>query len=87
MSFEYVDYDGDGKKNDVKFAIWFNGKPYADRWYYLQDKAEELGGYFMIYSANEGSSVTIKTEMPPVDFEEYGFTKDWFNELGLKKKL
>ncbi len=86
FSFEYVDSDGDGKKDDVKFGVWFDGKAYNDRWIYLRDYAEKLGGYLGVYCPNEQTTLKIYTYMPPIDFAEFGFTVNWAIELGLKKK-
>jgi len=86
FSFEYVDADGDGKKDDVKFGVWFNGKAYNNRWIYLMDYAEKLGGFVGVYCPNKKTSLKLYTYMPPIDFTEYGFTTKWALELGLKKK-
>lgn len=85
LSFEYVDYDEDGLKNDVKFAVWFNGKLYGDRWIYLKDSAEYLGGNLGIYCSDKEkkSYIKINARKQPVDIAEFGFTKDWVTELGL----
>lgn len=86
ISIEYVDSDDDGNKDDVKMGVWFNGKPYANRWIYLRDTAPKLGGYALIFCKNENTSFSLQTEWPPIDFAEYGFTSNWAVELGLKKK-
>ena len=86
MSFEYVDYEGDGEKDDVKLGVWFNGKPYNDRWIYLRNKAPELGGFLMIHCPNEDTTLSITTYIPSVDFREYGFSEAWYDELGLSKE-
>jgi hypothetical protein len=86
MSFEYVDSDEDGKKDDVKFAVWFNGKAYQNRYFYLTDMVPNLGGYMGIYVDNEDAYLSIKTKAEPADFTEYGFTKNWKEELRLNKK-
>ena len=86
LSFEYVDSDGDGEKDDVKLGVWFDGKAYNDRWIYLKDYATYLGGNLGVYCPNEQTSLAIYTYMPPIDFAEFGFTSKWAIELGLKKK-
>ena len=86
VSIEYVDSDGDGDKDDVKLGVWFDGKAYNDRWIYLPNYAEYLGGYLGICCPNEQTSLSIKTYMKPIDFAEFGFTINWAFELGLKKK-
>lgn len=85
LSFEYVDSDEDGNKDDVKLGVWFNGKAYGDRWIYLQDIAELLGGYISIYCSNENASLKIETYNVPIDFTIWGFTIRWAYELGLRK--
>ncbi|MEE0885081.1 MAG: hypothetical protein U0L59_07645 [Faecalimonas sp.] len=86
MSFEYVDSDEDGKKDDVKFAIWFDGKAYQNRYFYLTDMVPNLGGYMGIYVDNKEASLAIKTYVEPADFTEYGFTTNWKKELRLNDK-
>ena len=86
MSFEYVDSDDDGEKDDVRFGIWFNDKSYLDRSYYLTNKANDLGGHTLIHVAGENVTVSINPYYPPLDFREFGFTENWAAELGLKKK-
>lgn len=83
FSFEYVDADDDGQKDDVKLGVWFNGKAYNNRWIYLNDYADKLGGFIGVYSAVEGAALTVKTYNAPIDFAEWGFTKDWAKTLGL----
>lgn len=86
MSFEYVDSDKDGKKDDVKFGIWFNDKSYQNRSYYLTDKASELGGHTLLHIISEKSTVSIDPFYPSLDFGEFGYTKNWAVELGIKKQ-
>jgi len=83
FSFEYVDADEDGAKDDVKLGVWFNGKAYNNQWIYLNDYADKLGGFIGVYSAVEGAALTVKTYNAPIDFAEWGFTKDWAKTLGL----
>lgn len=83
FSFSYVDADNDGVADDVKLGVWFDGKAYNDEWFYLYNIAPNLGGHLGVYSAAEGASITIKTYNPPIDFAEWGFTKDWAKTLGL----
>lgn len=83
FSFEYVDADEDGATDDVKLGVWFNGKAYNNQWIYLNDYADKLGGFIGISSAAEGAALTVKTYNAPIDFAEWGFTKDWAKTLGL----
>lgn len=84
LSFEYVDCDNDGEKDDVKMGVWFNGKAYADRCFYLTGMAPELGGYTMFYSPTGEYGITIKPYYPSLDFTIFGYTRNWEVELGLK---
>lgn len=84
ISVEYVDCDDDKKSDDIKLGIWFNGKPYNNKWFYVKDYAQYLGGYVGIYIPNEKTSFSLETYNPPIDFTEYGFTSNWVHELGLK---
>lgn len=85
MSFEYVDSDNDGQKDDVKFGIWFNDKSYQNRSYYLTDKANELGGHTLLHIISEKATISIDPFYPSLDFGEFGYTKNWAVELGIKK--
>ena len=85
FSFEYVDSDDDGKKDDVKMSVWFNEKAYANRWFYLNDTAENLGGHVLVYCPNKETFIKVTTYMVPIDFSIWGFTVRWMYELGLVK--
>lgn len=84
LSFEYVDCDNDGEKDDVKLGVWFNGKAYADRCFYLTGMASQLGGYTMFYSPSGVHGITIDPYYPSLDFTIFGYTANWAKELGLK---
>ena len=84
ISFEYVDCDEDGEKDDVKLGVWFNGKAYADRCFYLIGEAPRLGGYTMFYSPSGAHGITIDPYYPSLDFTIFGYTANWAKELGLK---
>lgn len=87
LSTEYVDSDGDGAKDDVKFGVWFNDVLYNNEYIYFKDYALEMGGNFTVFSfadtpesylfIESDSSVVTK-----VDFSLYGFTTNWDKELG-----
>ena len=85
LSFEYVDFDEDGLKDDVKLGVWFDGVAYNGRWIYLKDCAPNLGGYLGIYCPNESTYVSLVTYLVPIDFKIWGFSLRWAYELGLKK--
>jgi len=84
LSIEYVDYDGDGKKDDVKLGVWFDGKPYGDSWIYLTDYVAVLGGNCGIYCAAENAMLSVAGGPEPVNFYEYGFTEKWEDELRVR---
>ena len=85
LSFEYVDFDEDGLKDDVKLGVWFDGVAYNGRWIYLKDCAPNLGGYLGIYCPNESTYVSLVTYLVPIEFKIWGFSLRWAYELGLKK--
>lgn len=84
LSIQYVDSDQDGKKDDVKLGVWFNGRAYGYSWIYLENYAATLGGNCGIYCANEEATLTVAGGPIPVDFYEYGFTEKWESELGVE---
>ena len=87
LSFEYVDSDGDGKKDDVKLGVWFNNVLYRNSFIYLIDYAENLGNTCSVYVQKADAWVKIssdKTVDMGVDFTLFGFTKNWKQELGIK---
>lgn len=86
LSVEFVDSDDDGKKDDVKLGIWFDGKSYDNKWFYLRDSAKNIGPYALIFCPNEKTSFSLQTDWVQIDFGEFGFTTNWFKELGLKLK-
>lgn len=87
LTTEFVDYDGDGAEDDVKFGIWFNNVLYNQEYIYFPNLVPEMGGNFTICSSQDNpesyiyvkSDPSVKTE---VDFSLYGFTKSWNKELG-----
>lgn len=63
LSSELVDNDGDGKKNDVKFGIWFNGVLYENDFMIFPNIGKQLGNMMGAYCATEGTTVTF-TSIP-----------------------
>ena len=67
MSIQYVDNDGDGKKDDVKLGIWLNSVLYENQYIYIDDYTECLGSYMGIYSSNANSHISIRS----IEIETY----------------
>jgi hypothetical protein len=89
MSFQLVDNDGDGNKDDLKLGIWFNEVLYNNEYFYIDDcffvKANKTN-QIVLYPQVTGSSITVKSieqENPEslIDYEKFGLTKDWRDTL------
>ena len=88
LSCEFMDSDGDRKKDDVKLGVWFNDVLYDNAYIYLTDYANHIGKYIAAYAFMdvESARMTVKSDSSVytgVDYTVYGFTKDWRKELGL----
>ena len=79
MSVQYVDSDGDGKKDDVKLGIWFDGVLYENKYIYIADFAESMGSYMGIYSSNPESHISIRSiEVETyIDLALFGFDDNY----------
>lgn len=87
LSTEFVDYDGDGVKNDVKLGVWFNDVLYNNEYIYFTDYATEMGSNFTVLGSKEVSDSYIQLASDRnvsvgIDFSLYGFTQNWDKELG-----
>lgn len=87
LTTEYVDSDKDGKKDDVKFGIWFNDVLYNQEYIYFPNLVPEMGSNFTICASQDNPKSYIFVQSDPkiktvVDFSLYGFTKKWNKELG-----
>ena len=87
LSTEYVDSDGDGAKDDVKFGVWFNDVLYNNEYIYFPNYALEMGSNFTIMGDQEAQTSYLYIEsdanvVTRVDFSLYGFSKNWNKELG-----
>ena len=87
LSTEYVDSDGDGAKDDVKFGVWFNGVLYNNEYIYFPNYALEMGSNFTIVGVEEAPTSYLYIEsdanvVTRIDFSLYGFTNNWNKELG-----
>lgn len=64
ISFEYIDYQGDGSTNDIKLGVWFNGKAYNDSWLYIKDTdTSQYGKSLGIISSNARAYLGIGREV------------------------
>lgn len=62
VSFQFVDSDLDGTKDDVKLGVWFNDILYNNRYIYLTGYAPSLGSKLGVYVSNASSSLAIESE-------------------------
>lgn len=86
ISVERVDSDNDKKVDDIKLGLFFNGVLYDNTYLYLVDAADKLGNNIAIIQPEQNPDngrATIKSIKIPVDFTEFGFTKQWKKELNL----
>ncbi|MDO4650738.1 MAG: hypothetical protein Q4B26_19040, partial [Eubacteriales bacterium] len=87
LSVEFVDSDGDKKKDDVKLGVWFNDVLYKNEYIYLKDYAKELGNMCSVYVQKKDAWIQISSDSSVyvgVDFTLFGFTRNWKKELGIK---
>lgn len=89
LSTEYVDSDGDGAKDDVKFGVWFNDMLYNNEYIYFPNYALEMGSNFTIIGTQDEPTSYLYIEsdasvVTKVDFSLYGFTNNWNKELGME---
>ena len=66
-STEFVDHDDDGKTNDIKVGLWFNGVLYQNKYIIVPDSTEGLGTIFAATCSAEGDSVTLNSIAELVD--------------------
>ena len=79
LTFQCIDSDGNGEKNDLKLGIWFNGVLYDNQYIYLKDYADTdyaLGNY--LYACGLGSG-TLELQSTVKTVEEYTLEDDWAN--------
>lgn len=80
ISTEIVDADGDGKKNDIRFGVWFNDIPYNDDYIIVYNQAGNLGNYLGIVCSEKGSYMRVRSVeelVEPFDYAAYGLNKNW----------
>lgn len=81
ISFEYVDYDRGGEKNDVRYGLWFNDTLYNGVYIYSVNDANYYGNCMGVYCATE--SDTIKISSPKRIISEFT-TPYILEDFGLK---
>ena len=84
LSTEILDSDKDGKKDDVKVGIWFNGVLYNEKYIYLQDYAQYLGTRMGVYVGSKDGFLRLKSDTSVyvgIDFSLFGFSRNWDKEL------
>lgn len=69
---------------DVKLSIYFNGKLYNNRPFYVRDITSEFLSRAMIVNAKGTGNYTVKSVEQPADFTKYGFDNNWKKTLGLQ---
>ena len=61
ISYQLVPKEGDESKQVLQLGIWFNDKLYDNKYFYVEDYENYLGGLLGIYTEKEGSFVTIRS--------------------------
>ena len=94
LSFEYIEYEGDGNPNDVRFGVWINNSLYKESYIYSLNDANYYGNWFGVYCPEEGTSIqvsspkrTISSYTTPYILEDFGvktriYNQSYINELG-----
>ena len=62
-TLEYVNHDDETTKNDLKLGVWFNGKLYNNRYFYIDDYVDNghsIGGYITVW-VREGATIDLKS--------------------------
>jgi len=94
VTTDYLDLDGDGAQDDVKFGIWVNdylcNNEYIeliDYRQYIGNAEAGIGAGFGIYNpslgAEEKGKLKIESIKIPVNIERFGFTMNWAKELNV----
>lgn len=61
ISYQLVPKEGDETQKVLQLGIWFNDKLYDNKYFYIENYERYLGGMMGIYTAKEGSSITIRS--------------------------
>lgn len=87
LTTQIVDSDRDGKKDDVKLGVWFNGVLYDNAYIYLTDYAQYFGNYAGLYVDEGNGYVKVWNDLSvdtSIDYTLFGYTKEnWRNKIGL----
>lgn len=84
LSSELVDNGGDGKVNDIKIGIWFNGILYNQQYIYANDLGDYYGNYFSVYCATETDTVTLGSVMDLLEQPADYLKKVTFFQYGIE---
>ena len=79
LALQYVDHTKNGKKDDLRIGVWFNGKLYRNQYIYYDGYGDGLGTKLGIYCAKKESCITIKSVAieTSVNFDLFGFGEQW----------
>ena len=83
ISLEFVDYDADGAKDDLKLGIWFGGRLYNNRYIYVTDYVNLkhcIGNKLTIWTRN-GASFSVGRMSEWLDWSAFGLTANWKKTL------
>jgi hypothetical protein len=87
MSFQLVDNDSDGAKDDLKLGVWFNGVLYNNEYFYINDcpfVKSAMQSQIVLYPQFEGHSITIEsTELVVPETMPEGLTDITFRDFGI----
>ena len=61
ISTQFVDVDGDGKKDDVQLGFWFNDVLYKNEYIVLMNYRKNMGSYLSIYCFDANTDIAIKS--------------------------
>ena len=68
ITTEYVDADegteAGGTNNDLKLGIWFNGKLYDGKYFYIKDCADAVAANVRLERTNDTGSITLENLTP-----------------------
>ena len=85
MSFEFVDADGNGQKDDIKIGVYFNDALYNAEFIYVYDLAPEMTTYFLAYTDDAVAHPLWVDILQPevVDLSMFGFSDNYKSQFGL----
>lgn len=86
ISTQYLDLDGDGSKDDVRFGVWVNDFLCNNEYIDILDYVQYMGSTFALYVEDENANIGLKSVNIPINFEMFGFTSNWERELEIFAK-